>query len=135
VSYAIFRVAPIKTLGDLGQIGAHNQRKKEAYQSNPDIDKSKSHNNIEVVPLSEKYLKGFIILLKTIKQQHNKRQETIRDERKKSFSKMVDDSKSVVADELLLCKQHITKFHNVILVAFLFVIQLHKKQKRLILSH
>jgi len=46
MSYAIFRVAPVKTLFDLGQIGAHNQRQKEAYKSNPDINLSKTKNNI-----------------------------------------------------------------------------------------
>ena len=49
MSYAIFRVQPINKLKDLGQIGAHNTRTKEAYKSNPDIDKSKSHNNINLV--------------------------------------------------------------------------------------
>ena len=42
MSYAIFRVQPINKLKDLGQIGAHNTRTKEAYKSNPDIDKNKS---------------------------------------------------------------------------------------------
>ena len=36
MSYAIFRVEPINKLKDLGQIGAHNTRSKEAYNSNPD---------------------------------------------------------------------------------------------------
>ena len=55
MSYAIFRVEPIQKLKDLGQIGAHNQRQKEAYKSNPDIDITRSKDNIEIVPLSEKY--------------------------------------------------------------------------------
>ena len=101
MSYAIFRVAPVKTLFDLGQIGAHNQRQKEAYKSNPDINLSKTKNNIEIVPLSENYKKGFYNITKDYKAEHDKRQETQREERKKSFAKMVDDSKSVVADELL----------------------------------
>ena len=54
MSYAIFRVEPINTLKDLGQIGAHNKRDKKAYLSNPDIDMSKTKNNIDIVPLSEK---------------------------------------------------------------------------------
>ena len=101
MSYAIFRVEPIQKLKDLGQIGAHNQRQKEAYKSNPDIDISRSKDNIEIVPLSEKYIKGFYNITKDYKEEHDKRQLTQREERKKSFSQMVDDSKSVVADELL----------------------------------
>ena len=101
MSYAIFRVEPIQKLKDLGQIGAHNQRQKEAYKSNPDIDIARSKDNIEIVPLSEKYIKGFYNITKDYKAEHDKRQLTQREERKKSFSKMVDDSKSVVADELL----------------------------------
>ena len=101
MSYAIFRVEPINKLKDLGQIGAHNQRQKEAYNSNPDIDITKSKNNIEIVPLSEKYIKVFYNITKDYKIEHDKRQLVIREERKKPFHKMVDDSKSVVADELL----------------------------------
>ena len=101
MSYAIFRVEPIQKIKDLGHRGAHNQRKKEAYNSNPDIDVSKSKNNIEIVPLSEKYIKGFYNITKDYKAEHDKKQLTQREERKKPFHKMVDDSKSVVADELL----------------------------------
>ena len=101
MSYAIFRVEPIQKLKDLGQIGAHNQRQKEAYKSNPDIDISRSKDNIEIVPLSDKYIKGFYNITKDYKEEHDKRQLTQREERKKNFSQMVDDSKSVVADELL----------------------------------
>ena len=64
MSYAIFRVEPINKLKDLGQIGAHNTRTKEAYKSNPDIDISRTKNNIDIVPLSEKYSQGFYELVK-----------------------------------------------------------------------
>lgn len=101
MSYAIFRVQPINKLKDLGQIGAHNTRTKEAYKSNPDIDITKTKNNIDLVPLSEKYIKGFYNLTKEYKLEHDKRMETMRDDRKKTFRQMVDDSNNVVADELL----------------------------------
>lgn len=55
MSYAIFRVEPIYKIADLAQIGSHNKREKKAYKSNPDIDITKTKNNIELVPLSEKY--------------------------------------------------------------------------------
>lgn len=57
LNYAIFRSEPIMTLPDLVQIGSHNKREKKAYNSNPDIKIELSHNNIELVPLSDKYSK------------------------------------------------------------------------------
>lgn len=101
MSYAIFRVEPINKLSDLAQIGSHNKREKKAYKSNPDINITKTKNNIEIVPLSEKYIKGFYNLTKEYKKEHDKRMETMRDDRKKTFKQMVDDSNNVVADELL----------------------------------
>jgi hypothetical protein len=101
MSYAIFRVEPINKLSDLAQIGSHNKREKKAYKSNPDIDITKTKNNIELVPLSEKYIKGFYNLTKEYKKEHDKRMETMRNDRKKTFKQMIDDSNNVVADELL----------------------------------
>ena len=102
MSYAIFRVEPINKLNALSQIGAHNTRTKQAYKSNPDIDMSKSQNNIDIVPLSHNnYYNSYMNLVKDYKNQHNKRQETIREDRKKSFNQMLDDSNSVVADEMI----------------------------------
>ncbi len=101
MSYAIFRVEPINKLSDLAQIGSHNKREKKAYRSNPDIDITKTKNNIDIIPLSEKYIKGFYNLTKEYKKEHDKRMETMRDDRKKTFKQMLDDSNNVVADELL----------------------------------
>ena len=102
MSYAIFRVQPIQKLKDLGQIGAHNKREKEAYKSNPDIDKSTSENNIDLVPLSKSYFNGYMELVSEYKKQHNKKQENERESRKKTFSQMLDSSNSVIADELFV---------------------------------
>lgn len=102
MSYAIFRVEPINKLKDLEQIGAHNTRTKEAYKSNPDIDKSKSINNINLVPITHKdYYTSYMNLVKDYKKQHDEKQKIERENRKKTFSQMLDDSNSVVADELL----------------------------------
>ena len=101
MSYAIFRVEPIYKLADLAQIGSHNKREKKAYKSNPDIDITKTKNNVDLVPLSDKYIKGFYNLTKEYKKEHDKRMETMRDDRKKTFKQMVDDSNNVAADELL----------------------------------
>ena len=64
LNYAIFRSEPVYTINDLAQIGAHNKREKKSYNSNPDINIELSKNNIELVPLTEKYVKGFKILVK-----------------------------------------------------------------------
>ncbi len=101
MSYAIFRSESINTIKDLGQIGAHNKRDKKAYKSNPDIDITKTKNNIDIVPLSDKYTKGYYELVKDYKKEYEEKQLTTREDRRKSFDKMLDDSNSVVADELL----------------------------------
>lgn len=66
LNYAIFRSEPVMTTQGLSQIGSHNKREKQAYNSNPDIKLELSKDNIELVPLAEKYLKGFDILLRNL---------------------------------------------------------------------
>ena len=73
LNYAIFRSEPIYTLQDLAQIGSHNKREKKAYKSNPDIEIELSKNNIELVPLTEKYVKGFYNLTKDYRKEHEER--------------------------------------------------------------
>ncbi len=101
LNYAIFRSEPIYTINDLAQIGSHNKREKQAYNSNPDIKVELSKNNIELKPLTEKYVKGFKILVKDYEKEHNERMKTERDDRKRTFNQMLDKSKNVIADELL----------------------------------
>ncbi len=101
MNYGIFRSEPIMTLNDLAQIGTHNKREKKAYKSNPNIKLELTKNNVELVPLKEKYVKGFHNLTKEYRKQHEEKQKTERDDRKRSYSEMLNKSKSVVADELL----------------------------------
>ena len=101
LNYAIFRSEPIYTLSDLAQIGSHNKREKKAYNSNPDIKLELSKNNIQLVPLNEKYVKGFYELTKEYKKEHDERMKHERANRKRTFKQMLDCSKNVVADELL----------------------------------
>lgn len=101
MSYAIFRVEPINTLKDLGQIGAHNGRLKEAYKSNSDINKFKSNENVQIANCNKNYYNSYMELVKDYKEQHDKKQLVERENRKKAFNQMLDDSNSVVADELL----------------------------------
>ena len=101
MNYAIFRSESINTLKDLGEIGAHNKRDKKSYKSNPDIDMSRSKYNIEIVSLNDRYSKGYYELVKDYKKEYEEKQKTTREDRRKSFDKMLDDSNSVVADELM----------------------------------
>ena len=101
LNYAIFRSEPIMTIPDLTQIGSHNKREKKAYNSNPDIKQELSKNNIELVPLTEKYVKGFYNITNEYRKQHEEKQKTERIDRKKTFNQMLNKSKNVVADELL----------------------------------
>ena len=101
LNYAIFRSQPIMTLNDLQQIGSHNKREKQAYKSNPDIKLQMSQYNVELVPLAEKYVKGFYNITKDYRKEHEERMKTEREDRKKKFNVMLDNSRNVVADELL----------------------------------
>ena len=101
MSYAIFRSQPIKTLQDLSQIGSHNKREKDVYKSNPDIKLDRIKDNIELVRCNEKYVKKFYELTKDYKKEHEERQKNIREDRRKSYYRMVNDARNVVADELL----------------------------------
>ena len=106
LNYAIFRSQQIMTLNDLAQIGSHNKREKQAYKSNPDIKLELKDDNIELVPLESKYVKGFKELTKEYEKEHNERQKKERQERKKTYSQMLNKSKNVVADELLFTATH-----------------------------
>ena len=101
LNYAIFRSEPIYTLQDLAQIGSHNKREKQAYKSNPDIKLNMSQYNVELVPLTEKYVKGFYNITNDYRKEHDERMKTEREDRKKTFNQMLNKSRNVVADELL----------------------------------
>ena len=106
LNYAIFRSEPIMTIPDLAQIGSHNKREKKAYQSNKDIKIELSKNNIELVPLNVKYVKGFDELTKEYKKEHEERMKTERADRKKRYHEMLNSLRNCVADELVLTASH-----------------------------
>ena len=60
-----------------------------------------SKYNVELVPLAEKYVKGFYNITKDYRKEYEERQKTEREDRKKKFNVMLDNSRNVVADELL----------------------------------
>ena len=106
MNYGIFRSQQIMTINDLAQIGSHNKREKKAYKSNPDIKLELTKNNIELVPLADKYVKGFKLLVKDYEKEHQMRMKIERDDRKKTFTEMLNKSRSVVADELMFTATH-----------------------------
>ena len=90
LNYAIFRSEPIMTMSDLRQIGSHNNREKQAYNSNPDIKLELSKDNIELVPINTTYTKGFKEITKEYEKEHNERMKTERKERKRTFTEMLN---------------------------------------------
>jgi Plasmid recombination enzyme. len=93
MNYAIFRTEPIYKSSDLGQIGSHNKREKKAYQSNKDIDVTRSDENITIIDCDMKYIKKFDEITKEYKKEHDIRMKTMRDDRKKTFHQTADDKK------------------------------------------
>ena len=105
-NYAIFRSKPIMTTNALSGISSHDKREKEKYLSNPDIDITRSHENIELVPCDKTYVEKFYEITKPYKDEWDERMKTERPDRKRSFSRMVNEGKNVVADELILTASH-----------------------------
>lgn len=107
MSYAIFRCEGVKSLSDLSNRGKHNKREKESYKTNPDIRIEDSHKNIELIKCDKKYIERFYEITKDYRLEFNERMKKERLDRKKSFYQMVNDSKSVVADEILFTSDKI----------------------------
>lgn len=107
MSYAIFRCEGVNTLSDLSNRGKHNKREKGSYKSNPDIRIENSHKNIELIKCDKKYIERFYEITKDYRSEFNERMKSTRADRKKSFYQMVNDSKSVVADEILFTSDKI----------------------------
>lgn len=107
MSYAIFRCEGVKLLSDLTNRGKHNKREKESYKTNPDIRIEDSHKNIELIKCDKRYIDRFYEITKDYRLEFNERMKNTRSDRKKSFYQMVNDSKSVVADEILFTSDKI----------------------------
>ena len=61
--YAILRFKKYKG-PEIGRIEAHNERTKEKYDSNPDIDLSRSENNFHIIEPTDRYRKLSEALIK-----------------------------------------------------------------------
>lgn len=107
MSYAIFRCEGVKSLSGLSNRGKHNKREKESYKTNLDIRIEDSHKNIELIKCDKRYIDRFYEITKDYRLEFNERMKETRSDRKKSFYQMVNDSKSVVADEILFTSDKI----------------------------
>lgn len=103
MSYSIFRVQGIKTLSDLRGIGKHNAER--VSYTNLDIDREKSKENIELIQC-ESYRNRFNEITKEMKVDHDKRMETTRSDRRKTFEQALDTAKNDVACEFLFTSDH-----------------------------
>ena len=107
MSYAIFSCEGVKSLSNLSNRGKHNKRVKESYKTNPDIRIEDSHKNIELIKCDKRYIERFYEITKDYRLEFNEKMKNTRSDRKKSFYQMVNDSKSVVADEILFTSDKI----------------------------
>lgn len=98
MSYSIFRVQGIKTTSDLRGIGKHNADR--ISDTNLDIDKEKSSENIELVKC-DSYLKRFSEITLDMRREHEERMKTTRSDRRKSFEQAINGAKNDVACEFL----------------------------------
>lgn len=99
MSYSVFRVEGVKNTSSLKGLCKHN--KDRISNTNPDIDKDKSKDNIVLVECDGTYNKKFNEITKEMRIQHDERMKTMRADRVKSFDKSLDDSSSDVACEML----------------------------------
>ncbi|WP_172463380.1 MobV family relaxase [Priestia endophytica] len=98
MSYAIFRVQGIKTLSDLRGLGKHNAER--VSETNLDIDKERSRENIELIEC-DSYLQKFNDITVEMKEEHNERMRTVRKDRIKSFESAINSAHNDVACEFL----------------------------------
>ena len=97
---AILRVSGIKTTGDLRGIGKHNVDR--ISETNSDIDRERSHENITLKSCGGNYNFMFEEVTSDLKKQHDEQMKTTRKSRQKSFHNKINDDKSDVACEFLL---------------------------------
>lgn len=100
VSKAIFRVSGIKTTSDLRGMGKHNVDR--ISETNLDIDRSRSDENITLKHCGGNYNFMFEEITRDLKKQHEEQMKTTRKSRQKSFEKKINEDKADVACEFLM---------------------------------
>lgn len=100
MSKAIFRVSGIKTTSDLRGIGKHNLDR--ISETNLDIDRSRSDENITLKSCGQNYNFMFEEITKDLKKQHEEQMKTTRKSRQKDFTQKINEDKADVACEFLM---------------------------------
>lgn len=98
MSYSVFRLQGIKTTGDLKGISKHD--KDRISTTNPDIDKSRSKDNITLIDC-DNYLKKFNEIVAPMKEDHEEKMKTMRSDRVKTFDTYINSSKNDIAFEMI----------------------------------
>lgn len=97
MSYSIFRIQGIKTTEDLKGLFKHNVLR--VSNTNDEIHKNKSQDNITLVECGSNYNNKFNEIVAPMKAEHEERMKTMRADRVKTFNQYVNSSKSDVAFE------------------------------------
>lgn len=116
MNYAIFRSELIMTLNDLAQVGSYNNREKKTYNSDSDIRIELSKDNIEIVPLAEKYAKGFYNLTKDYKKEHEERIKTKEKKEKRLDNAMNDFEEKTKTVKNLIVDKNTLKLGKILLI-------------------
>lgn len=99
MSYSVFRVEGIKNTGALVGLGKHNQER--ISHTNPDIDKNRSNQNIELIKCEGTYNQKFNEITRNLRKTHEERMQNMRTDRIKTFEKSINDDKTDIACEML----------------------------------
>ena len=117
------------TMSDLRQIGTHNNREKQVYNSNPDVKLELSKDNIELIPINTTYTKVFKEITKEYEKEHNERMKATKKapfsktqllmekDAFDSMNKIINETKKVIELELKMQElfsevNHYTKSHQ-----------------------
>lgn len=96
-SYAFWRVQGTFNKKAMNSFLDHDYRNKDSYKSNPDIDISKSINNIYIIK-RDNYKKYYNEQIKPLKIQHEKEQINKRRDRTKTFNQYLNSGNSSILE-------------------------------------
>jgi hypothetical protein len=99
LSYSIFRVKGITNTGAFSGLCKHD--KERISTTNPDINQEKSIDNIDLIECNMTYKEKFNLITADMREDHNKRMETMRSDRVKTFEQYINTSKNNVGTEMI----------------------------------
>lgn len=99
MSYSIFRVKGITNTGAFSGLCKHD--KERISTTNPDINQEKSIDNIDLIECNMTYKEKFNLITAPMREDHDKRMESMRSDRVKTFEQYVNSSKNNVGTEMI----------------------------------